>query len=530
MKNCEGCPSYLTEPDQVRKAIGKLVGAPVCGRYGHVLGSEALDEETNTAIRQKFAMECTSYGEPLPPKPVSVLLRVAGSDPDIVDAGPSNDDISNCRSCAHYIAAPDVRETFGWAMPMCRATGKLIAKPDTEWKTCGYAKQSVSQWDKKVWLDDVELLPYYKMGFRVATATAIKALTSHIDLLTKPSEYESDKPVSAEEAARGIRAWREVTDPTGGDGKTYLPIFDPLHFDEEERAKIPQFGDDEHPELYLDYNGLFFSFAIESIELKETVLLQGAPGLGKTEFARALAYAMQLPFERITFRQRMDGDALLGNPQYDPEKGTYFQPGRLPLCYERPCVLVLDEPNVVEDDDVLHVLRPMTDNSSQLVVEGVSGDGQRGSWRFTKNDDCYLLLAQNPSWDTKNIGTRELASADANRLSVLTVEDPPEAIEREIITARCRLDGYEIAADVLTAIVAIGKDIRALEAEGAFPDHWGTRQQIKVARKIPHYGFERAYKIAALDLYAPEVGEFVLQSIASHVTTAADKAARAQMR
>src|SRR5690606_32266034 len=152
-------------------------------------------------------------------------------------------------------------------------------------------------------------------------------------------------------------------------------------------------------------------------------------------------------------------------------------------------------------------LRPLTDNSKQLVVEGASGEGQRGSWRFPRHPLCFLVLAQNPSWDPRNIGTRELASADANRLSVLTISDPPEEIERHIIRTRCLNDGYLISDDKLDAIIGISKDIRALEEDGAFPDHWGTRQQIKVARKTRFYGLERSFRIAALDLYAPEVAE-----------------------
>jgi hypothetical protein len=532
MKDCKDCPSFLTDPDEIRKRFKRNPGGPVCGRYGHILSRPSGSASMNEAVRQSFASDCSAHGEPLPATPVSVAFRVAEPDPDVLRGGRTEEDpdIGNtCRNCVNYIGADFVAEAFGWGAPLCAATGKLIANDRVAWKTCGYAKLALAEserWTSRHSMTDITLQDQYKISFRLDAAVVTESMTAHIDLKTPPGEYKSDLPVAEEDKAKGIRAWRAIKDPNGTNVAS-LPIFDPNFFSEEERAKIPQHGSDEHPELYLDYNGLFYTFAIEARVLEETPVLQANPGVGKTEFARSLAFAMGLPFERIVFRQRMDADALLGSSQYHPDEGTYFQPGRLPLSWEKPNVLLLDEPNLVEDDDVLHALRPLTDNSKELVIEGVSGGGTRGSWRFQRNEHCYLLLAQNPSWDPRNIGTRELASADANRLSVLSLEDPPEAIVRQIVQARCALDGYDIPASILDAIINIAKDIHALEADGAFPDHWGTRQQIKVARKTRWYGVVQAYKIAALDLYAPEVAALVMQSVASHVGTAADaKAAR----
>lgn len=526
MKSCDTCPSFVTDPAQQRKLFGKIAGVPLCGRYGHVLEAPKNDTESNEALRMEMAMKCDSHGLEPTETPVSVSLRVAEPDTEILKAGAPDEEIGSCRSCANCVPDSEVLSKFGWGLPLCKAHGKLVVKERSMWRECGFSRKTGSGWDTAT-SDGVELIDVLKPGFRLDPAVVIAATCSHVDLTVDPQEYVTDAEVTEEDRTLGIRAWRKITDPDGHGAPVLLPIFDINHFSEEEREEIPLKGDPEHPENYLDYQGLFYSFAVESYELKETPLLQGAPGLGKTEFARALAYSMSLPFVRITFRQRMDAEALLGSPQYDPEEGTYFQPGRLPKWWERACVLLLDEPNLVEDDDVLHTIRPMTDNSSQLVVEGASGAGQRGSWRFDRDRFCFLLLAQNPSWDPRNIGTRELASADANRLSVLNLEDPPEDIVRHIVKTRCLHDGYDIPSEKLDVIMSASKDIRRLEDEGVFPDHWGTRQIIKIARKTRFYTMERAFRVAALDLYDPTVAEAVMVAVNSYLESDADSAASA---
>lgn len=496
-----GCPSYLSADSfALRDRFGKSIGAPMCGRFGFILGSSHSSEAELEQIAMHFGATCADHGMELPTEPLAVNTTVAV--PVEVRTTGGDPKAKACFNCKHHVTMEATYKKFGWAVPMCEAKGSLILKPVTEAKGCVYADYGPGHENA----DHIVTEPIYQSGFRIPDEEIIRGIVDLDRTKVEPTAYPTDKEVTPEDSALGIRAWREVPDPAGTHPSVYLPIFDPSFFDEEERSLIPYTGGPGNPELYVDYNGLLRYFAVEGTKLDETVALIGEPGTGKTQFARWLAWLCQMPFRRLQFQRDMDVEDLLGQTEVN-ETGTYFNPGELPRAYTKPNVVLSDEPNV-GPDAVWQVYRPITDNAKELRI---------GTHRFPRNQFCYHLLAMNPSHDMRNLGTNELADADANRLSWLLVARAPEPIERHIIRTYClELDGYEIPEETLDVLMAVSQDIQAASKARSYPGTWATRQQIKVARKTRWYSIPEAYKIATLNQHDEDTMKLILTSVQQH--------------
>lgn len=505
LKTCRTCPSYITDDSEQRQLFGKSAGVPMCGRFGYILGRPSLDNE-QAAI--KIASDCDSHGQPQPtdrggnPVPVKIIPKVTTPDVDILAKGETGTPCKTCTGCENLLTSDASLRDFGWPVSICKAKGMAVFKPLREAKGCPYASPGAPTDDSS----GLEPLPEFQRHFSVDDALVISSVMPEgVGSDLEPSTQETEAPV-AEEDEGIIRAWFKVTNPaTGAD--YFLPIFEVDYFSDEEKELIPATGDEEHPELYVDHQNLLADFAIETYTLDESLCLIGAPGNGKTEFARYVAWRMQVPFRRLSLTEEIDPEEFLGSPQYDPERGTYFKPGRLPQAWQRPGVLVSDEYNVAPDA-VAQVYRPLTDNSKQLVIE---------DHVYERNPYCFHLLTMNPSWDMRNVGTKPMADADGNRLSFAWVAEPPAAVLRHIIKSRCLVDGYEIPDDKLNLITKIGKDLREFSEQGTFPGTWGIRQEIKVARKTAHYDLITSYRRAVLDALDPQVAKLVVQAIESHI-------------
>lgn len=498
VKSCRDCPAYLTDESEQRTRFGKAVGAPMCGTHGYVLGRPGSDNE-QAAI--KFASKCEEYGMGLPATPVKIIPRMTKPDVDLLAKGETGKECKTCTGCSNMLTSEATADTFGWPVNLCKAKGLAIFKPLRDAKGCEYAEPGPPTDDPT----GLEIIDEFDRHYRVEDSMVLTSLVPGGVDAVEPSTQPTEAPVSDEDKGT-IRAWFKVHNPFNG-RDYHLPIFEPEFFSDEERALIPQTGDDEHPELYVDHVNLLLTFAVDSWSLDETLCLVGAPGNGKTEFGRYLAWRMQVPFRRLSLTENTDPEDFLGAQAYEPSIGTYFSPGRLPQAWQSVGVLVSDEYNVAPDS-ILQTYRPLTDNSKQLVIEDKI---------FERNAYCFHLLTMNPDWDARNIGTRPMGDADGNRLSFAWVPEPPEPVMRHILRERCAADGFKISNDNLELIVRIGKDIREFSEQGIFPGSWGIRQEVKVARKLAHYDLTLAYQRAVLDSVDPETAKLVQQAIDSHV-------------
>jgi len=445
----------------------------------------------------------------MPPVPVEKRFLVTMPDMEARVSTEGSDGAAACSSCAmckNFVNEQTVAQELGWTAGLCAAKGKLILSTeqvyearDCEYRFYGRVRNSTM---------GMPLLPEYEDAFNL-NVDPIRAYFKNKGHLIEPGDYPTDREVQPDEAKGGIKAWRRVLDPDGSGNEVHLPIYDDMFFDEDERSKIPRTGDDEHPESYIDHFGGTYLAAVAWTELDETPAVWGEAGCGKTELFRYLAWLMQIPFERISITAQTELDDLAGKTHYSQDVGTYFTEGRLPKAWQKPCVIVIDEPNV-GSPEVWQFLRPLTDNSKQLVL-----DMDRGQ-RIPRHADCYMGMAMNPAWDPKNVGAAVIADADASRLFHVYIEQPPATLEREIITNRVHLDGWDMTSDQLDMLMHVAEEVRALCKDGSLGITWGIRPQIKVARALRWFDTVTSYRRAVGDYLEPEQSEALLAVVRAH--------------
>ena len=157
---------------------------------------------------------------------------------------------------------------------------------------------------------------------------------------------------------------------------------------------------------------------------KGHVLVEGAPGLGKTLVARTFAMVSGCAFKRIQFTPDLMPSDITGSSVYSRETGKFtFVPG--PIFAQ---LLLADEINRAPAKTQSALLEAMQDH--QVTVDGVSRPLPA---------PFVVVATQNP---VESQGTYPLPEAQLDRfLFKLTVGDPPPEIERTIV--RHHADGFD---------------------------------------------------------------------------------------
>lgn len=528
-------------------ALG-VPSAPValCAKLGAVLAvSPAVDAER----AEKVAGKCASFARPSATENARRALgeREAFGGWKVATAAVDEDGhvgtgtappAATCVGCRNYVRgqvildeAEGAEEAFtaeGIPFPIqpyyCAATGSLHAYSGPEVSgaaaRCGeFAKRSDDDPSPEVLFSSAALFAHVRedLGMTGAAETG------------EPENGPADRELTAAEIDAGINGFHRVF---SDDGKRYvdLPVFDPAHFDEVERAKIPAAGDDAGPELFHDYANLAYRVAA-AWALGETPALTGAPGLGKSQAAYFLAWKMGLPLERVSITSASQLDDLAGYTELvrhaEGGNATEFVHGRIPQAWSKPCVLLLDEPNA-GPPEVWQFLRPLTDAAKQLVLDVNHGE------RVERDPHSYLMMAMNPAWDYRNTGVTALSDADGRRLVHVTVSPPSAEVEREIIVAHLEADGVSLPSTHLDVLTEIGQDLRALATSdlgsaGALQITWGIAQQVKVAKLLAYFDFPEAFRLAGADNLEPEQRDLILGSvnrISSVLTSPRNQSAR----
>jgi MoxR-like ATPase len=516
-RSCLTCKNFVPE-HEVPKRYGKAVGTAMCAKFDKPIGRSTTREPSAFKfVADKVARNCKGYSataRTANDRP-DRTYRVAFPDMNMNENGAGDDRVNTCFSCKHFAASEVVMGEWGWMTGACGLKGELVPEGSTTFvgRNCNVSEFGPS----RTTMLGITLLPEYDEDFLTPDLVgAFLASGGGFD----PHGYVTDKPITKSDEEAGIRAWKKVPDQSRPDVDTgvFLPIYDLDRYDDKTRAKVPQGGDDEHPEDYLDHGNFIYKLSVLWTELDETPLLSGPPGVGKTELGRHLAWVMQLPFERISITASTELDDLAGKMHFDSDKGTYFQYGRVPAAWQRPGIILLDEPNVGQPD-VWQFLRPLTDNSKQLVLDMNEGE------RIARNVDAYLLMAMNPAWDPLNVGTAPIGDADVSRLMHIFMDLPPESIEEQIVTTRCKHDGYEITRKMLKTIMQINKELRGLCEQGTLPMSWGIRNSVKVARATRWFSILDAFKVGVADFLEPQQAEIILDVVKANAPTPSTAAA-----
>ncbi len=185
------------------------------------------------------------------------------------------------------------------------------------------------------------------------------------------------------------------------------------------------------------------------------VLVEGAPGLGKTLVARALANASGCSFKRIQFTPDLMPSDVTGSSIFDRDKGAFvFVPG--PIFGQ---ILLADEINRAPAKTQSSLLEAMQER--QVTVDGTSRPLPA---------PFVVIATQNP---VESQGTYPLPEAQLDRFLVkLTVEDPPRDVETAIVRNHAAgfdptdLSAVQTAADAteLLAMQQYAQQIRVDEA------------------------------------------------------------------
>jgi MoxR-like ATPase len=196
------------------------------------------------------------------------------------------------------------------------------------------------------------------------------------------------------------------------------------------------------------------------------VLIEGAPGLGKTLVARSFARVSGTSFKRLQFTPDLMPSDVTGSNVLDREKGAFtFIPGPI-FCQ----LLLADEINRAPAKTQSALLEAMQDH--QVTVDGVSRP---------LPSPFVVVATQNP---VESQGTYPLPEAQLDRfLMKLTVLDPPREIEQRIVMNHAT--GFDPTD--LSALEAVTSPEELLAMRGA-------AQRVRVDESIVEYVVELARK------------------------------------
>ena len=170
------------------------------------------------------------------------------------------------------------------------------------------------------------------------------------------------------------------------------------------------------------------------------LLIEDAPGVGKTTMAHAIAVSMGLPFRRIQFTSDLLPSDVIGVSVYERNSGQFiFHPG--PIFTE---VLLADEINRASPKTQSALLEAMEE--SQVSTDGLSRPLPQ---------PFFVIATQNP---LHQVGTFPLPESQLDRfLMCISLGYPDRAAERSLLAGEARrdmmksLDATARPADLLAA-------------------------------------------------------------------------------
>jgi MoxR-like ATPase len=187
-----------------------------------------------------------------------------------------------------------------------------------------------------------------------------------------------------------------------------------------------------------------------AIFAKGHVLIEGAPGLGKTLLVRALARVLGCQFKRIQFTPDLMPSDVTGGNVFDQRQNAFvFVPGPI---FTQLCLA--DEINRAPAKTQASLLEAMQDRS-------VTADGESRPLP----DPFFVIATQNP---IESQGTYPLPEAQLDRfLMKVQVGHPSHAVERDILRSHARgFDPSRLDTAALETVLH-DKDVIAMQQYAA---------------------------------------------------------------
>ncbi|MCX7901418.1 MAG: AAA family ATPase [Burkholderiaceae bacterium] len=248
------------------------------------------------------------------------------------------------------------------------------------------------------------------------------------------------------------------------------------------------------------------------------LLIEDAPGVGKTTLAHAIAISLGLPFRRIQFTSDLLPSDVIGVSVYDRANGQFvFHPG--PIFSE---VLLADEINRASPKTQSALLEAMEEG--QVSVDGLSRPLPQ---------PFFVIATQNP---LHQVGTFPLPESQLDRfLMCISLGYPDRAAERALLAGAPRRDLLRQLSSVTRPadLLAAQEAVKRVHASAALLDYVQallahTRSSGKYAEGLsPRAGLAllaaaRAWAwLDGRDHVIPEDIQNVLPAVAGHRLRAA---------
>ena len=272
----------------------------------------------------------------------------------------------------------------------------------------------------------------------------------------------------------------EVSLPTWDDGaaEVSLPVYDPDSFPEADRVKIPT------ESTFIDHDDLVYKVAVD-LQRGKVPMLWGPAGVGKTQLARHMAFLMRVPFERIPLGETSEREDVTGHYELKGASTEWIQ-SRLARSFTRPGVTCIDEWNAAPPA-VLHVARPILDDSAQLALDAYDGR------ILLKHQHNFILATGNPDWMPQYAGLLPLSESDADRLSHITVGWPNVKVETEILLNHMGLHELDrVPAWQVICALRTWEDLRSNIDNGNLGITAGTRSLVNFIECLQYHPVREA--------------------------------------
>jgi MoxR-like ATPase len=196
--------------------------------------------------------------------------------------------------------------------------------------------------------------------------------------------------------------------------------------------------------------------AVACLLAKGHLLIEDAPGVGKTTLSQAFASLLGLDYRRIQFTSDLLPADILGNSIFDKDTGKFiFHPGPI-FCQ----LALVDEVNRATPKTQSALLEAMEEY--QVSADGVT---------HSLPEPFFVIATQNPQ---QQIGTFPLPESQLDRfLMRISMGYPDRASEREMLTGRNRREMLREVEPVfeVSRLVELQQAVNQVHTSGALLDY-----------------------------------------------------------